>query len=82
MIAAFMAVNTYLIDAFTLYAASAIAANTILRSVRIIQSPARLGSVTDKLLFRTLGLGSRVSSLRLADVQCSRTCEFFLVCMG
>jgi hypothetical protein len=28
-----MAVNTYLIDAFTLYAASAIAANTILRSV-------------------------------------------------
>ena len=34
MIAAFMAVNTYLIDAFTLYAASAIAANTILRSVR------------------------------------------------
>ena len=34
MIAAFMAVNTYLIDAFTLYAASAMAANTILRSVR------------------------------------------------
>jgi hypothetical protein len=38
MIAAFMAVNTYLIDAFTLYAASAIAANTILRSVRKIGS--------------------------------------------
>ena len=38
MIAAFMAVNTYLIDAFTLYAASAIAANTILRSVREIES--------------------------------------------
>lgn len=36
MIAAFMAVNTYLIDAFTLYAASAMAANTILRSVRTI----------------------------------------------
>jgi hypothetical protein len=35
MIAAFMAVNTYLIDAFTLYAASAMAANTILRSVRM-----------------------------------------------
>lgn len=34
MIAAFMAVNTYLIDAFTMYAASAMAANTILRSVR------------------------------------------------
>jgi hypothetical protein len=36
MIAAFMAVNTYLIDAFTMYAASAMAANTILRSVSII----------------------------------------------
>ena len=35
MIAAFMAVNTYLIDAFTMYAASAMAANTILRSVRM-----------------------------------------------
>jgi MFS family permease len=33
MIAAFMAVNTYLIDAFTMYAASAMAAITILRSV-------------------------------------------------
>ncbi|GAB7333003.1 hypothetical protein MBLNU13_g04698t1 [Cladosporium sp. NU13] len=33
MIAAFMAVNTYLIDAFTMYAASAMAANTILRSI-------------------------------------------------
>ena len=38
MIAAFMAVNTYLIDAFTLYAASAMAANTILRSVRKSQN--------------------------------------------
>lgn len=35
LIACFMAINTYLIDAFTLYAASAMAANTILRSVRV-----------------------------------------------
>ena len=33
MIAAFMCIQTYLIDAFTIYAASAIAANTVLRSV-------------------------------------------------
>ncbi|KAK6436337.1 hypothetical protein LTR95_007468 [Oleoguttula sp. CCFEE 5521] len=33
LIAAFMAVNTYLVDAFTLYAASAMAAATVLRSV-------------------------------------------------
>ncbi|KAI9700577.1 MAG: hypothetical protein M1820_006731 [Bogoriella megaspora] len=33
MLAVFMAIQTYLIDAFTLHAASAIAANTVLRSV-------------------------------------------------
>jgi len=33
MIAAFMCIQTYLIDAFTIYAASAIAANTVLRSI-------------------------------------------------
>lgn len=33
LIAAFMCINTYLIDAFTRYAASAMAANTILRSI-------------------------------------------------
>jgi len=52
MIAAFMAVNTYLIDAFTLYAASAIAANTILRSI--------LGAVFPLFglqMYNALGLG-------------------------
>lgn len=43
MIAAFMAINTYLVDAFTLYAASAMAANTILRSVSGIFSGCRFG---------------------------------------
>lgn len=33
LIAAFMAINTYLVDTFTLYAAAAMAANTVLRSV-------------------------------------------------
>ena len=33
LIAAFMCINTYLIDAYTLYAASAMAANTVLRSI-------------------------------------------------
>ena len=33
LIAAFMCINTYLIDTYTRYAASAMAANTILRSV-------------------------------------------------
>lgn len=33
MIGAFMALNTYLVDAYTRYAASAMAANTILRSI-------------------------------------------------
>lgn len=33
MLAAFMCINTYLIDAYTRYAASAMAANTVLRSI-------------------------------------------------
>lgn len=33
LIACFMCINTYLVDSFTLYAASAMAANTILRSI-------------------------------------------------
>lgn len=33
LIAAFMCINTYLVDSFTLYAASAMAANTVLRSI-------------------------------------------------
>jgi hypothetical protein len=33
MIACFMAINTYLVDTFHVYAASALAANTVLRSV-------------------------------------------------
>ena len=58
MIAAFMAVNTYLIDAFTLYAASAIAANTILRSVRNTYTLSFAQSVTNKCRFDQQVLGA------------------------
>ena len=33
LIAAFMCINTYLVDTFAMYAASAMAANTVLRSI-------------------------------------------------
>lgn len=52
LIAAFMCINTYLIDAFTLYAASAMAANTVLRSI--------LGAVFPLFglqMYNALGLG-------------------------
>jgi hypothetical protein len=64
MIAAFMAVNTYLIDAFTLYAASAIAANTILRSV--------LGAVFPLFglqMYNALGLVSLVIADRMRAIE-------------
>ena len=52
MLGAFMCLNTYLIDAFTRYAASAMAANTILRSI--------LGAVFPLFglqMYNALGLG-------------------------
>jgi MFS family permease len=52
LIATFMPAMTYLVDAFTLYAASALAANTVLRSV--------LGAVlplAGERMYQTLGLG-------------------------
>lgn len=52
MIAAFMCINTYLVDTFTRYAASAMAANTVLRSA--------FGAVFPLFalqMYNTLGLG-------------------------
>ena len=52
LLGAFMCINTYLIDAYTLYAASALAANTILRSI--------LGAVFPLFalqMYNSLGLG-------------------------
>ena len=52
MLAAFMCVNTYLIDAFELYAASAMAANTVLRSIF-----GGLFPLFGLQMYNTLGLG-------------------------
>lgn len=52
MLAAFMCVQTYLIDAFTVHAASAVAANTVLRSVFGAVLP-----LCGLQMYDTLGLG-------------------------
>lgn len=49
LLATFMPVSTYLIDAFTLHAASALAANTILRSLLGALLPLAGRSMYDKL---------------------------------
>jgi len=63
LISAFMCINTYLIDTFTLYAASAIAANTILRSI--------LGAVFPLFalqMYHAIGLGWGNSVLAFASL--------------
>ncbi|KAJ5938152.1 MFS transporter cpaT [Penicillium verhagenii] len=52
MLIAFMTVSTYLVDAFTIYAASAIAANTVLRSLAGALLP-----LAGPAMYKTLGLG-------------------------
>ncbi|KAJ5628149.1 hypothetical protein N7490_010377 [Penicillium lividum] len=52
MILAFMTVGTYLVDAFTIYAASAMAANTVLRSLAGALLP-----LAGPAMYQTLGLG-------------------------
>lgn len=47
-----MAVSTYLVDAYTIYAASAMAANTLLRSVVGAVLP-----LCGQRMYNTLGLG-------------------------
>jgi hypothetical protein len=47
-----MAVQTYLVDAFTIYAASALAANTILRSLVGALLP-----LCGQQMYQTLGIG-------------------------
>ena len=50
--AAFMCISTYLVDAFTVYAASALAANTVIRSVMGAVLP-----LAGQKMYLTLGLG-------------------------
>ena len=52
LIGTFMCIQTYLVDAFTLHAASAIAANTILRSLLGALLP-----LAGPSMYKTLGLG-------------------------
>ena len=52
LLATFMPIQTYLVDAFTVYAASAIAANTILRSLLGALLP-----LAGRSMYATLGLG-------------------------
>ncbi|KAI7051116.1 MFS general substrate transporter [Hortaea werneckii] len=52
LIAAFMCINTYLVDTFTIYAASAMAANTVLRSLFGATFP-----LFGLSMYNTLGLG-------------------------
>jgi len=51
-LAAFMAISTYLVDAFTVYAASALAANTVIRSIMGAVLP-----LAGRQMYVTLGLG-------------------------
>lgn len=52
LLAIFMPITTYLVDAFTIYAASALAANTILRSLLGALLP-----LAGRKMYETLGLG-------------------------
>ena len=52
LLATFMPIQTYLVDAFTIYAASALAANTVLRSLVGAVLP-----LAGQKMYATLGLG-------------------------
>ena len=52
LLATFMPIQTYLVDAFTIYAASAIAANTVFRSLMGALLP-----LAGRKMYETLGLG-------------------------
>ena len=52
LLATFMPIQTYLVDAFTTYAASALAANTVLRSLVGALLP-----LAGQKMYATLGLG-------------------------
>jgi len=64
-LAVFMCVSTYLIDAFTAYAASALAANTLIRSVMGAVLP-----LAGPKMYETLGLGWGNSLLGFIALAC------------
>ncbi|KAF9889736.1 hypothetical protein FE257_007042 [Aspergillus nanangensis] len=64
-IAVFMCITSYLVDAFTIYAASALAANTVVRSVMGALLP-----LAGQSMYRSLGLGWGNSLLGFIAVVC------------
>lgn len=65
MITVFMPVGTYLVDAFTIYAASAMAANTVLRSIGGALLP-----LCGRTMYEKLGLGWGNSLLAFISLGC------------
>jgi hypothetical protein len=63
--AVFMVVVTYLVDAFTIYAASALAANTVVRSIMGALLP-----LAGQKLYASLGVGWGNSLLGFIAVAC------------
>lgn len=64
-IAVFMCVTSYLVDAFTIYAASALAANTVVRSIMGALLP-----LAGQSMYASLGLGWGNSLLGFIAVAC------------
>ncbi|KIX09528.1 uncharacterized protein Z518_00608 [Rhinocladiella mackenziei CBS 650.93] len=73
MIAVFMPIGTYLIDAYTIYAASAMAANTVLRSLGGALLP-----LAGRRMYATLGLGWGNSLLAFISLGMAPMIWFFL----
>ncbi len=73
LLATFMPIMTYLVDAFTIYAASAIAVSTILRSLAGALLP-----LAGRKMYQTLGLGWGNSLLAfIALAMCPMSWIFF-----
>ncbi|KAJ5281214.1 MFS multidrug transporter [Penicillium angulare] len=64
-IAAYMCITSYLVDAFTIYAASALAANTVMRSIIGALLP-----LAGQSMYRAMGLGWGNSLLGFIAVAC------------
>jgi len=67
-----MAIQTYMVDAFTVYAASAIAANTVLRSIFGAVLP-----LAGEKMYNKLGLGWGNSLLAFIALACCVIPPFF-----
>lgn len=73
LMATFMSINTYLVDAFTVHAASAMAASTVLRSLVGALLP-----LAGRKMYATLGLGWGNSLLAFIAIAMSPVAYVFL----